>query len=87
MTERKNSGSNNRIYSMGAMLGKLRILENMTIEQLAEALSVSTRMIYNYENGKNILSLEMIVKIYERKIFSDRSLEELVDIFIVQIYK
>lgn len=87
MTERKTINSNNRLYSMGTMLGKLREHDNMTIEELAESLGVSTRMIYNYENGKNIISLEMIVKIYERKIFTNRTLEELVDIFIIQIYK
>ncbi len=71
---------------MGNTLRNFRKHKGMTIEQLAEALSVSTRMIYNYENGKNIISLETIVLMYERNIF-ERTLEELVDSFIIEIFK
>lgn len=78
---------NDRISQMGKQLSGLRNKERLTIEELAEQLDVSSRMIYNYENGYNTISVEVIVKMYERKVFKDRTLEELVDIFIIQIYK
>ena len=65
----------------------LRQIEGLTIEELAEQLDVSSRMIYNYETGSNAISVEVLVKMYERKVFKDRSLKELVDIFIIQIYE
>ena len=87
MTKRKEMTKNDRISQMGKQLSGLRNKERLTIEELAEKLDVSSRMIYNYENGYNTISVEVIVKMYERKVFKDRTLEELVDIFIIQIYK
>lgn len=87
MTKRKEMTKNDRISQMGKQLSGLRNKERLTIEELAEQLDVSSRMIYNYENGYNTISVEVIVKMYERKVFKDRTLEELVDIFIIQIYK
>ncbi|MDT2847474.1 helix-turn-helix transcriptional regulator [Enterococcus thailandicus] len=72
---------------MGRQLYMLRQIEGLTIEELAEQLDVSSRMIYNYETGSNAISVEVLVKMYERKVFKDRSLKELVDIFIIQIYE
>ncbi|CZQ80405.1 helix-turn-helix domain-containing protein [Trichococcus collinsii] len=87
MTKRKKMSKNDRISQMGKQLSGLRNKERLTIEELAEKLDVSSRMIYNYENGYNVISIEVIVKMYERKVFKDRTLEELADIFIIQIYK
>ena len=87
MTKRKEMSKNDRISQMGKQLSGLRNKERLTIEELAEQLDVSSRMIYNYENGYNAISVEVIVKMYERKVFKDRNLEELVDIFIIQIYR
>ncbi|MEQ7071617.1 helix-turn-helix transcriptional regulator [Enterococcus avium] len=87
MTKRKKIHSNDRISQMGRQLYMLRQIEGLTIEELAEQLDVSSRMIYNYETGSNAISVEVLVKMYERKVFKDRSLKELVDIFIIQIYE
>lgn len=87
MTKRKKMSLNDRISKMGRRLYQLREIEGLTIEELSEQLDVSPRMVYNYETGSNALSIEVIVKLYERKVFKDRTLEELVDIFIIQIYK
>ena len=87
MTVRNKIAANDRVIQMGNQLKELRKFERMTVEELSEKLDVSPRMIYNYENGNNILSIEMIVRIYEINVFKERSLEELVEIFIIQIYK
>lgn len=87
MTVRNKIAANDRVIQMGNQLKELRKVERMTVEELSEKLDVSPRMIYNYENGNNILSIEMIVRIYEINVFKERSLEELVEIFIIQIYK
>lgn len=87
MTKRKKIRPNDRISQMGRRLYQLRELEGLTIEELAEQLDVSPRMVRHYESGNNVISVEIIVKMYERKVFKDRSLEELVNIFIIQIYK
>ncbi len=87
MTIRNKIAANDRVIQMGNQLKELRKIEKLTIEELSEKLDVSPRMIYNYENGNNVLSIEMIVRMYERRIFKERTLEELLEIFIIQIYK
>ncbi len=71
---------------MGERLRKLRKSKKLTISQLAEQIGMSDRMVSNYERGENAISLEFIIKIYEAKVFEDRSLEELLYLFIVEIY-
>lgn len=86
MTKRKNIYEDDRIIEMGERLRKLRKSKKLTISQLAEQIGMSDRMVSNYERGENAISLELIIKIYEAKVFEDRSLEELLYLFIVEIY-
>lgn len=86
MTKRKNIYEDDRIIEMGERLRKLRKSKKLTISQLAEQIGMSDRMVSNYERGENAISLEFIIKIYEAKVFEDRSLEELLYLFIVEIY-
>lgn len=87
MTIRKEIEANDRIIQMGDRLKALRNIEKLTVEELAERLEISPRMVYNYENGSNVLSIEIIVRMYEKNIFEGRSLEELFEILVIQIYK
>lgn len=87
MTIRKKIEANDRIIQMGDRLKALRNIEKLTVEELAERLEISPRMVYNYENGSNVLSIEIIVRMYEKNIFEGRSLEELLEILVIQIYK
>ncbi len=87
MTIRKEIEANDRIIQMGDRLKALRNIEKLTVEELAERLEISPRMVYNYENGSNVLSIEIIVRMYEKNIFEGRSLEELLEILVIQIYK
>lgn len=86
MTKRKNIYEDDRIIEMGERLRELRKSKKLTISQLAEQIGMSDRMVSNYERGENAISLEFIIKIYESKVFEDRSLEELLYLFIVEIY-
>lgn len=86
MTKRKNIYEDDRIIEMGERLRELRKSKKLTISQLAEQIGMSDRMVSNYERGENAISLEFIIKIYEAKVFEDRSLEELLYLFIVEIY-
>ena len=85
MTIRKEIEANDRIIQMGDRLKALRNIEKLTVEELAERLEISPRMVYNYENGSNVLSIEIIVRMYEKNIFEGRSLEELLEILVIQI--
>ena len=62
MTIRKEIEANDRIIQMGDRLKALRNIEKLTVEELAERLEISPRMVYNYENGSNVLSIEIIVR-------------------------
>lgn len=86
MTPRNNFSISDPIYKMGTRLRELRVMNNLTIEKLSEDLGISPRMLYNYESGNNALSIEMIIRLHESKAFKDRSLSELLQIFIVEIY-
>ncbi|WP_324729070.1 helix-turn-helix transcriptional regulator [Lysinibacillus fusiformis] len=86
MTKRKNIYADDRIIRMGERLRELRNSQKLTISQLAEQIGLSERMVSNYERGENAISLEFIIKIYESRVFEDRSLEELLRFFVVEIY-
>lgn len=86
LTKRKNIYADDRIIKMGERLRELRKSQKLTISQLAEQIGLSDRMVSNYERGENAISLEFIIKIYESGVFEDRSLEELLRFFVVEIY-
>ncbi len=88
MTERKNTLNikNDPYYLMGRKLRLLRKKEELTIEELAEKLDLSSKIISNYENGKNKMTIDTIIKIDRNMVFEDKSLEELVQIFILDIF-
>lgn len=71
---------------MGKRLRKLRKSQGLTISQLSEQIGLSGRMVSNYERGENAISLEIIIKIYESKVFEDRSLEELFRFIVIEVY-
>lgn len=71
---------------MGKRLRKLRKSQGLTISQLSEQIGLSDRMVSNYERGENAISLEIIIKIYESKVFEDRSLEELFRFIVIEVY-
>ncbi|WP_239773091.1 helix-turn-helix transcriptional regulator [Mammaliicoccus sp. I-M36] len=71
---------------MGRKLRLLRKKEELTIEELAEKLDLSSKIISNYENGKNKMTIDTIIKIDRNMVFEDKSLEELVQIFILDIF-
>lgn len=86
MTSRKNIYADDRIFEMGKRLRKLRKSQGLTISQLSEQIGLSDRMVSNYERGENAISLEIIIKIYESKVFEDRSLEELFRFIVIEVY-
>lgn len=78
--------SNDKFIKMGEALRILRKKENLTINKLSETLNKSEKIISNYENGYNHMTLETIITIYESDFLNDYSLEELLHIFIIEIF-
>lgn len=79
--------SNDKFIKMGEALRILRKKENLTINKLSETLNKSEKIISNYENGYNHMTLETIITIYESDFLNDYSLEELLHIFIIEIFE
>lgn len=79
--------SNDKFIKMGEALRILRKKENLTINKLSETLNKSEKIISNYENGYNHMTLETIITIYESDFLNDYSLEELLHIFIIKIFE
>lgn len=50
-------------YNIGEGIKNIRKKHNLTQEQLAKALNVSTATIANYENNKTVPSMEFILKL------------------------
>lgn len=71
---------------MGERLRELRKSKRLTIQQLAEQIGLSDRMVSNYERGTNAISLEFIIKVYESRVFEERSLEELLKYLVIEVY-
>ncbi len=86
MTERRNK-NNLKLIAMGKSLRTLRLNKNLTISQFSEQIDLSERMISNYENGKNVLSIETIVKIDRSGVFGPLKLRDLFDILVFSIYE
>lgn len=86
MTIRKEKFNTN-ILKIGTSLRTLRKRKGLTIAQFAEKVDLSEKIISNYENGKNIISIESIIKIYQSKVYAPLTLTELFDILIIQIYE
>lgn len=86
MTSRKNIYEDSRILAMGERLRELRKSKRLTIQQLAEQIGLSDRMVSNYERGTNAISLEFIIKVYESRVFEERSLEELLKYLVIEVY-
>jgi len=78
---------NDPYYEMGSKLKKLRKEHGMTIADLAERIDLSEKIISNYENGYNRMTIETIIRIYNFETFGPRSLEELLQIFILEIFE
>lgn len=72
---------------MGKKLNELRKKENLSITELSETLDLSTKIISNYENGWNRMTLETILSIYESDFANDYDLDTLTQIFIVDIFE
>lgn len=84
----KKTISNNDPYlQMGIQLRNLRKKEGYTIEELAEILNVSSKIISNYENGYNRMTLDSILNIYYSEFAADLDLSTLSEIFIIDIFK
>lgn len=87
MVKRKNIDFiNDPFAKMGVKLRELRKLHKLTINQLAEALDLSDKIISNYENGHNRMTIETIIKIYRSEVFGYMDLEELLNIFVMDIF-
>lgn len=78
---------NNNLLKMGKALRTLRQRKGLTISEFAEIVNLSDRIISNYENGKNLITIESIIKIYRSDVFTPLTLSELLDILIVNIYE
>lgn len=88
MVKRRNLASNSDPFvQMGFKLKELRQLNGLSISELAETVDLSEKSISNYENGYNRITIETIVTIYQQKALGERELEELLEIFIVDIFK
>ena len=61
---------------IGAFLKTLRREKNMTQEQLAEQLGVSSRTVSRWETGSNIPDISLLAELAE---FYDVSIPELID--------
>lgn len=74
--------------NVGKNLRILRKKYNLTIENFAEKVHLSSRSISNYENGNNTITIESLVKIYESNIYRESftSLNELFDALINSAY-
>ncbi|SFM14305.1 Helix-turn-helix [Salibacterium qingdaonense] len=72
---------------MGDQLRLLREYNGMTISELAEKIDVSNKMISNYENGYNRITIETIVKIYNNEAFGNMELEEIFRILVINIFE
>lgn len=86
LTKRQNIFEDDRILQMGEQLRKLRKYHKLTINELAEYIQVSSKMVSNYENGNNVISLEIIIRIYESNAFEGRTLEEIIRLLILDVY-
>lgn len=87
MVKRKKTTSENPYNQMGKQLKFLRKQNNLTISQVAELLDLSDKIISNYENGYNYITIETIIKIYKTNAFGNRDLNELLQIFIIDIFE
>lgn len=88
-------GANIRYYNpdpfdnrVGSKIKELRKNANMTIDEFSEATNLSHRTISNYENGKNTISIQSLIKIYESIPFHDKynNLDELFTALISSSY-
>lgn len=86
MTIRRNQ-FNGKLLEIGRRLRSLRKQKKLTISQFAEVIDLSTKMVSNYENGKNVMTIETIVKIHRRKVFEPKTLGELFEILVISIYE
>lgn len=76
----------NKFKEMGSILRELRRREKLTISNLAELLDMSEKIISNYENGYNYMTLETILTIYKSDFLVDYDLEDLLQIFVLDIF-
>lgn len=67
---------------------ELRVNQNLTIDQLSDQTQISERMFGNYENARNLITIETIVKLFNAQVFEDHlDLEDLVNVLIVEPIK
>ena len=67
---------------------ELRLNQNLTIDQLSDQTQISERMYGNYENARNLITIETIVKLFNAQVFEDHlDLEDLVNVLIVEPIK
>lgn len=74
-------------FRMGRRLKEMRENRCLTISQVAEAIDVSNKTISNYENGHNRMTIETIIRINKSNLFEDLDLDELLRVFIVDIFE
>lgn len=88
MTNRNNI-FNPKLKRMGDTLRILRIKNGLTIARLSELTNISEKMIGNYENARNLMTIETIIKLYYSEAFEDkdRSLIDYCTLFIVDIFE
>lgn len=66
----------------------LRTQNNLTIDQLADQAQISERMYGNYENARNLITIETIVKLFNAQVFDDHlDLEDLIQVLIIDSIK
>ena len=65
MTIKTNIDKSNRLAKLGPNLKRIRIQKGLTQEGFAERISVSSRIIYDYEDGFKNPSLNRVVIIAE----------------------
>ncbi|RLU52460.1 XRE family transcriptional regulator [Streptococcus iniae] len=68
-------------------LREMRKKKNLTISKFSELINLSDKIISNYENGKNLITIESIVKIYKSNVFYPMTLTELLDILVVSVFE
>lgn len=88
MTNRKDI-FNPKLKRMGDTLKALRKKNGLTIARLSEITDISEKMIGNYENARNLMTIDTIVKLYYSKAFEnrDRNLADFCTLFIVDIFE
>ncbi|HLQ82502.1 MAG TPA: helix-turn-helix transcriptional regulator [Pseudogracilibacillus sp.] len=87
MVKRNYISLNDPYVEMGKKLRLLRKYHHLTISDLAERLDLSDKIISNYENGYNRMTIETLVLIYDSEAFGQIDLEELLQIFILDIFE